>query len=129
MAPPRSESPPPCCSPQPPADWSTLLPPDLLPLVVQPLRCERFADDELPAERTLGYAADGSPSFCVSRHRLLAPASDDDEDFVESTAVSECTTAWRLRDGGWLVHRSVLSFGQCPPAENASYYLTETMPR
>lgn len=129
MARPLAAPPPPCCAPRPPEDWSLLLPDTLRPLVVPPRRCEHHADDELPAERTLGYAADGSPSFCASRHRLAAPASDDDEEFVETTSVTECTTAWRLRDGRWLVHESVLHYGRCPPEESARFYLSETMPR
>ena len=119
----------PCRNAQPPAGWSALLPPELLAEVVWPTRGERHVDAGLPAERSVGYGADGAPSYCASRHRLAVPASDDDELFVDAAAFSECTTAWRLRDGRWLVHRSVWQLDRCPPVETARYFVADTMPR
>lgn len=113
-----------------PADWQALLPPHLLALVVHPVRSEAFRDDELPAERALGYDLRGEPCFCVCRHVLSElDAGGDEERLHESPVLSECLTAWRLRDGGWLVHRSVRRFGLCGAAAYEFFQLSETLPR
>lgn len=113
-----------------PEDWQALLPPHLLPLVVPPVRSETFHDDELPAERMLGYDLRGEPCFCVCRHVLSELEAGADEDPLrEAPVLSECLTAWRLRDEGWLVHRSVRRFGVCGAAAYEYFGLSDAMPR
>jgi hypothetical protein len=119
----------PCASSGLPADWLDLLPPPLIPLVVWPRRSERFCDAAVPAERCIGYDSAGALAFCVSRHLLSRLVSADDAEFAEEPEWSECVTAWRLREGGWIVHRSVRRWEGCRQTGQDQLYLSASMPR
>lgn len=112
-----------------PPDWPALLPGQLRPLVVAPVRGETFRDGEMPAERTLGYDLQGRACYCVCRHVLSEVGLLDDERLQETPVLSECLSAWRLCDGGWLVHRSVRRYGVCGASGYEFFAVSETMPR
>lgn len=122
-------APSPSTEPGPPSGWADLLPPRLLPLVVWPRSRASFRDASLPADRTLGYDGSGRPAYCAHRHLSHRVVSSDDAEYEELPALSECLTAWRLRDGGWVVHRSVRRWNGCAPTEWNWYSVRDAMPR
>ena len=52
--------------------------------------------------------------------------SDDDEEFYQVAAYAEALTAWRMRDGRWLIHRLISREGE---RGNGFYSFGDRMPR
>jgi hypothetical protein len=85
--------------------WDALLPGDWRGQAVAPVEFDVFREHEIAAERTLGRDEDGQPCYRAHRYVLHALRSDDDETYYLAAIYGEALTAWRLRDGRWLVHR------------------------
>lgn len=104
--------------------WSDRLPPTWKPLANQPMWVEIQRDSDSQAERWLGFDEDESPCFC--RYIFQIPLGQSHEPGV--SMYGEDLAAWRLRDGRWLIHRTI----QCQ-ADSQAYYafyaFSETMPK
>lgn len=87
--------------------WKKFLPCAWLDAVDAPLYFERHVEYEMNAERVIGRDADDRPCYTAHHFDLTRLASDDDEDFYEVVSYSEAMAAWRLRDGRWLIFRSI----------------------
>lgn len=107
--------------------WRAELPADWREMAVAPIAFEVFRDGELAAERRFGYDADRVPCYYAHRFRIEEPRSDDGEEFYASVLHAEAVTAWRLRDGRWLIHRAVRAGEHSP--QRAFYSFSEAMPR
>ena len=59
------------------------------------------------------------PRFQAYDYRRLDVRSDDDEEYYLTVSYSESVSAWRLRDGRWLVHRRVEPLGDEDVATSA----------
>lgn len=107
--------------------WQAALPDEWESAVDRPLYFHHYREYELSAERTVGYDEDDRPCFVNHRFVLTRLSSDDDEEFYETVTLSEEMTAWRLRDGRWLVLRDTRP-DRC--RSNGGFYaLAPEMPR
>jgi hypothetical protein len=52
--------------------------------------------------------------------------SDDDEEFYQVVAYAELLSAWRLRDGRWLIYRLIKREGE---RGSGFYSFSDRMPR
>ena len=109
-------------------DWAALLPAEWRDQAIAPQEFDTYRDYEMTAERTLGRDDDAHPCYCAFRFQLTEPRSDDDEEFYAVVAYAEAVTAWRLRDGRWLIHRLVARGDSCEQARGF-YSFSETMPQ
>ncbi len=109
-------------------EWRQGLPSHWREQVIAALDFDIHRDPELAAERIFGRDEDGEPCYYAHRWTLSAPCSDDDEEFYMVATAGESVTAWRLRDGRWLVCRVVLGNERCTPPQ-PFYLFSERMPR
>jgi hypothetical protein len=107
--------------------WRDQLPADWADAVDPPLHFRHYREYEISAERSVGYDEDEQPCFITHRFALTRLVSDDDEEFYETVTLSEEMTAWRLRDGRWLVLRKTHP-GTCQ-ANRGFYAISPDMPR
>ena len=107
-------------------DWQQNLPKQWRRLVIAPLLIERFRDYEMAAERLIGRDEDEQPCYYSSRFVVTDMRSDDDEEFYQVAAYAEALTAWRMRDGRWLIHRLISREGE---RGNGFYRFGDRMPR
>jgi hypothetical protein len=107
-------------------NWKQGLPKEWQRLAIAPLAIERFRDYEVAAERLVGRDDDEQPCYCNSRFVVMETRSDDDEEFYQVVAYAEALTAWRLRDGRWLIYREIKRDGE---RGNSFYSFGEAMPR
>ncbi|QVL50373.1 MAG: hypothetical protein KFB96_08050 [Thiocapsa sp.] len=68
------------------------------------------------------------PCFQADDYRRLDVRSDDDEEYDLAVAYSESVSAWRLRDGRWLVHRRIEPLGD-EDASTSALSIDARMPR
>ena len=108
--------------------WQAHLPLTWRERVVAPLELRRYRDQEIAAERVLGYDAAGRPCYTAYRFSLTEPRSDDGEEFYAVLAYGEALAAWRLADGRWLVWREIRAEESCHEARSF-YSLVQEMPR
>jgi len=101
------------------ADWLRLLPAEWRDAIDPPLYFRRYREYEMLAERTIGYDEDERPCFIAHQFTLTRLSSDDDEEFYETVAFAEEMTAWRMRDGRWLVLRNTQAD---PGSKNGDFY-------
>jgi hypothetical protein len=111
---------------KPAIDWRQNLPREWRRQVVAPLTIERFRDYEMAAERTVGRDEDAQHCYFATRVVVTDLRSDDDEEYYQIAAYAEATTAWRLRDGRWLIHRLITRDGE---PGSGFYALGDRMPR
>ena len=111
---------------RPVLEWRQHLPREWRRLVVAPLTIERFRDYEMAAERTIGRDEDESPCYFATRFVVTDLRSDDDEEYYQVATYAEALTAWRLRDGRWLIHRMINREGE---DATTFYSFSEQMPR
>lgn len=90
------------------SQWRKDLPPAWDELVVAPAAIERFRQDDMIAGRAVGRDAHGAACYCTQYHVWMGLTCDDDGIFEEIPTYAESTTAWRLRDGNWLVLRRII---------------------
>ena len=111
---------------RPTIDWRLDLPRQWRRQVIAPLTIERFRDYEMAAERSIGRDENEQPCYMAARVVVTDVRSDDDEEYYQVAAYAEATSAWRLRDGRWLVYRLIRRDGE----EGSGFYsLGEHMPR
>jgi len=108
------------------ARWQRDLPKEWRDGVVAPLALETYRDYEMAAERSVGRDEDHQPCYCRAQFIVTDVRSDDDEEYYQIAAYAEVLTAWRLRDGRWLIHRLIKREGE---RGTAFYTLGESMPR
>ncbi|HEY3432876.1 MAG TPA: hypothetical protein VGK09_10040 [Rhodocyclaceae bacterium] len=108
--------------------WQDGLPKEWWDMAIAPLYLRHYKEYEIQAERSLGYDEDNAPCFCTHRYQLSELRSEDGEEFYEATTYAEALTAWRLRDGRWLIHRIVMRHEDCRDVRGF-YSFSETMPR
>lgn len=108
--------------------WVAELPPDLIGVVVVPVRFDVQRDSEIVADRSLGVDAQGQVCFCAFRHVQTALRSDDDEFFYEAPVAVETLTAWRLPDRRWLTSHKVVD-ASCTGPVVPRLTLRREMPR
>ena len=106
--------------------WQTDLPADWRHMVVAPLALATYRDYEMAAERVVGRDEDEQPCYCASRFIVVDTRSDDDEEFYQVAVYAESLSAWRLRDGRWLIHRYISRDGE---RGSGFYSFAESMPR
>jgi hypothetical protein len=95
-------------------------------MVIAPLSLETYRDYEMAAERVVGRDEDDAPCYCASRFIVTETRSDDDEEFYQVAAYAEAISAWRLRDGRWLIHRLITRDGE---RSTGFYSFGDDMPR
>ncbi len=95
--------------------WDLRLAPAWRHLAIGPIWIEVNRDANVGAERWLGFDEEDQPCFC--RHRF--PVGDTHR---------EDLTAWRLRDGRWLIHR-VISLAPNGRTAYEFHTFSERMPR
>jgi hypothetical protein len=106
--------------------WQTDLPADWRDMVVVPLALTTYRDYEMAAERVVGIDEDDRPCYCASRFIVADTRSDDDEEFYQVAVYAEALSAWRLRDGRWLIYRYITCDGE---RGSGFYSFGEHMPR
>ncbi|MBK1722026.1 hypothetical protein [Thiocystis violacea] len=107
--------------------WSSRLPPRWRRQAIEPRSFRVHREHEILARRVFGDDSQGIPCFYAHDYRQIDLRSDDDEDFYEALAYGESITAWRLRDGRWLVHRQIEPLGD-EGASGACFNLEARMP-
>lgn len=107
-------------------DWQLGLPSEWRDCVVVPLWRSTYRDYEMAAERIVGHDEDDQPCYCRSSFIVTETRSEDDEEFYQVAAYAEVLTAWRLRDGRWLIHRLITREGE---QGTAFYSFGDAMPR
>ncbi|MBA4263370.1 MAG: hypothetical protein C0443_15495 [Comamonadaceae bacterium] len=108
--------------------WTEELPPDLIGVVVPPVRFDIEQDHHIVADRSLGLDAQGQACFCAFRYVQTALRSEDDEFFYETPVYIETVTAWRLPDRRWITSHKVVR-GAGGGAVVPQISLCEGMPR
>ena len=111
---------------KPAIDWRLNLPKEWQRLAVAPLSTETYRDYEMAAERLVGRDEDEQPCYCRSRFVVTEIRSDDDEEFYQVVAYAESLSAWRLRDGRWLIYRLIKREGE---RGSGFYSFGDRMPR
>jgi hypothetical protein len=106
--------------------WRTDLPIEWQDAVIAPLALETYRDYEMAAERVIGRNEDDEPCYCASRFIVTETRSDDDEEFYQVAAYAESLSAWRMRDGRWLIHRLITRDGE---RGSGFYSFGDRMPR
>lgn len=109
-------------------DWKALLPRAWREQVVAPLEFEVFREYEIAAQRVRGLDEDGLPCYCAHQVQLQELRSDDDEEFYQVVTYAERLSAWRLRDGRWLIYRQV-GGADCAAPLQGFYAFSDNMPR
>ena len=107
--------------------WRAFLPAEWRSMVSAPLAFRHYEEPELEALRVFGEDEDGAACYYAHRYLIRDLRSDDGEEFYLAPAYGESITAWRLRDGRWLVHR-VVSVGEEVGAGQGFYSFSESMP-
>lgn len=105
-------------------DWAERLPLLWRSLTVGPLWVDVNRDADAGAERWMGYDEEEQPCYC--RYRFQVPIGrmgPRDEGLY-----SEDLTAWRMRDGRWLIHRVINCHAE-GKTTYAFYAFSESMPR
>lgn len=108
--------------------WRDRLPVEWARMAVAPVSIEDYRDYEVEAARLVGRDADGTPCFTKHRFVLRQICSDDGDSYYAAMTYGELCTAWRLRDGRWLIHRIVVREGEVEHGRGF-YSLSESMPR
>jgi hypothetical protein len=106
--------------------WRTDLPRKWQDAVIVPLALEIHRDYEMAAERIVGRDEDDAACYCASRFIVTETRSDDDEEFYQIAAYAESLSAWRMRDGRWLIHRIITCEGE---RGSGVYSFGDRMPR
>lgn len=109
-------------------EWQRHLPKSWRAMVDVPLYFKRFHEHELPANRSLGFDEGDQPCYCA--HSVVIPElrSDDDEEYYQVVTYAEQLSAWRLRDGRWLIFRRV-GGADCAAPLKDFYSFSDSMPR
>jgi hypothetical protein len=110
------------------AFWTRDLPRQWRAMAVAPLDFTLHRDYEADAVRAVGTDEDGLTCFTAHRFVLGEIRCDDDDDFYTVVAYGESLSAWRLRDGRWLIRRVVVREGEIERGR-AFYSFGESMPR
>jgi hypothetical protein len=108
--------------------WREALPKEWQAAVVAPIAFVVQRDYEAAANSVIGRDEENAPCFCAYLYALMELRSDDGEELRAEAAYAEETLSWRLRDGRWLLRRSV-TVGEDGEAGRPFYCLSETMPR
>ncbi|MDR2164623.1 MAG: hypothetical protein LBO79_03135 [Zoogloeaceae bacterium] len=108
--------------------WRARLPAAWRALADPPLELRRYRDEELAAERMVGYDADGNACYTAHRFCIVEPRSDDDETFYAVVTYGEELAAWRLIDERWLIWRRIRT-EESPEDARGFYSLSEEIPR
>lgn len=108
--------------------WCEDLCPIWIDLVVPPCSFRVFRDHDVAARRVVGHDGSNTPCFQAYDYRRLDVRSDDDEEYYLAVSYSESVSAWRLRDGRWLVHRRVEPLGD-EDAATSALSIDARMPR
>jgi hypothetical protein len=106
--------------------WQQNLPSEWQDAVIAPLEIRTYRDYEMAAERIVGRDEDDAPCYCASRFIVTETRSDDDEEFYQVAAYAESLSAWRMRDGRWLIHRLITRDGE---RGRSFYSFGDHMPR
>lgn len=108
-------------------EWLTHLPPEWRQVVVAPLDFELHREYEADAARAIGRDEDGVPCFTAHHFVFEEARSDDDDDFYHVVAYAESLSAWRLRDGRWLIYRVIVYEGEVERGRSF-YSFSDAMP-
>ena len=107
--------------------WRCGLPAKWRDAVVVPLEMKTHRDYEADAVRTLGRDEDGGLCFSTHRYVLREFRSDDGDDFFMAPIYGEALSAWRLRDGRWLLYR-IVAVGEELENARGFFVLSESPP-
>lgn len=108
-------------------DWAATLPRAWRAHVVGPLWVEVFRDADARSERWVGYDEDDQACYCQCRFQRVERCLDQGR-WVERIDYSEDLLSWRMRDGRWLIHRTILSQADTP--SSVSFFaFSEDRPR
>jgi hypothetical protein len=106
-------------------DWMARVPLLWRSLTIGPIWVEVNRDNEVGAERWLGYDEDEQPCYC--RYRFQVPIGSLGGAGAEAI-YQEDLSAWRMRDDRWLIHRVICC--QADGRASYSFYAFSTsMPR
>jgi hypothetical protein len=94
-------------------------------MAIVPSELRAYRDYEMAAERVAGWDENGQFCYCCSRFIIAETRSDDDEEFYQVAAYAESRSAWRLRDGLWLIYRVTTRDGE---RGHGFYSLVDHMP-
>jgi hypothetical protein len=106
-------------------NWAERVPQLWRSLTIGPLWVDVNRDQEVEAERWVGYDEDEQPCYC--RYQFQVPigrvgGSRGEQVYKEDLA------AWRMRDDRWLIHRVITC--QADGVTSYSFYaFSESMPR
>ena len=109
-------------------DWTSRLPDAWRDRVDGPMWVQVFRDHSCGAERWVGFNEDDRP--CWVRYRFVIEHAPG-ESGQGARAVRHCEDlmGWLMRDGRWLIHRTILSQAERRPASYSFFALSERMPR
>lgn len=108
--------------------WAAHLPVDWRDQVLSPLWVQVHRDRDCGSERWVGYNEDDQP--CWVRHRFVIEGRHfSAEPGERAVGYCEDLVAWWMRDGRWLIHRTILSQSHKRPTSYSFYALSERMPR
>ncbi len=109
--------------------WESQLPRSWREQVVEPVEFEVFREYEMAAQRITGHDEDGLACYCAHSVTITELRSDDDEDYYQVVAYAEHLSAWRLRDGRWLIHRTIIVDETAPEDARSFFSFGDAMPR
>lgn len=108
--------------------WQDGLPERWKDCVVVPAFFWHHRDYEIQAERIVGYEDEDQPCYCEYRIDFERAKASGPAPAAEVPQYWEHVSAWRLRDGHWLMLKR-LYFGATPAQEQAFFCLSAGMPR
>jgi hypothetical protein len=105
MHPNTAASCPPHAAPDPESRrWLLECPPEVAPLLDEPVRFEHHEDRDIPALKLHGLDAAGRRCYYRHLYAVRDETFDDDDLPTRVETYREQVTAWRLPDGRWLRH-------------------------
>lgn len=104
--------------------WAERVPALWRSLTIGPLWVDVNRDAEAAAERWVGYDEDERPCYCRYLFEIGIGALNN----VAQGLYREDLSAWRMRDGRWLIHRIIHCQADTSKAY-AFYVFSENMPR
>lgn len=107
--------------------WREFLPDSWREQTIEALDFTEYREYEIAARRCFGSDEDSVRCFYAHDYALEAIRSDDDEEFYPVIAYGETVRAWRLRDGRWLIYRTV-STGEAGQQSSTFYSFSEQAP-